>query len=159
MDHLLRNATGHTLRVDCDLWLAILDLALAFGWRPEGTNDPDPGVPVTDPDQARWEPSAYFLAAGQRIGEDDARELAAAARRGLERVSADQVPLTDLPFGEEHTLGSILRAIAAQEVSSDTALAAMEILSGPPAKEVAAVLSFLEVGHTRVYPQSVAEVK
>ena len=139
MRYYLHRTDGAVFAVDSDLWLAVLELAIANGWKPGGTQ------PLGSETDER-EPMQYAEPASQRIARDDARELASGARRGLPSVPEIELPLEDRPFGGSRTLDLIRRAALGDLGSEVDARGAIEILSGPPRSDAVTLLDFLEQG-------------
>jgi len=86
MYHTLRRGNAEH-RIDNDLWLCVLDLAIARGWTPL--------------EAARA--VAFARPVGMTVSADDARNLAKSIEADLPEVSDKQVALGDHAFGEEHT--------------------------------------------------------
>lgn len=122
---------GAELRVDQDVWLCALDLALSQGWKPAGV-----------------EPAAesYVTPRGQIVSTADARELARCLTLALEDVPDEVAPLSDQPFGDENTLALLSAAAKGPPPTSTRVAAAREILSGPPKAEAASLVEFLHGG-------------
>lgn len=152
--HTLRRADGATLHIDPNLWLCLLDLALGQGWRPTGTLAPDQELEAEQGVEQRWEPAAYFLARGQTIEGDDAKELGACALEGLRAVQSDEVPLRGGSFGPDNTLESVQLAMDGQRVPRENCESAYELLCGPPKEPAEALASFVNDGRAiRVWPE------
>lgn len=139
MRHYLHRTDGAVQPVDSDLWLAVLELAATNGWRPHGTESAPGSTPPSEPMQ-------YVEPRSQRIAREDARSLAHGARQGLQDVPEEELPLRGQPFGGARTLDLIRRAATGDVGPSERAHAAIEILSGPPRSDAAALLDFLAVG-------------
>ena len=135
MRHYLHRTDGAVQPVDSDLWLAVLELAATNGWRPLGT-EPAPGS--TPP----FEPMQYVEPKSQRIAREDAQGLARGARQGLHDVPEEELPLRGQPFGGSRTLDLIRRAASGDVAPDERAHAAIEVISGPPRSEAAALLDF-----------------
>jgi hypothetical protein len=128
---------GEEMRVDPDLWLCVLDLALAHGWRPGGVDPPE---------------HSYVAPRGQVVDAADAVELARSVERALPTVSDEQEPLTDCPFGEEATLDRIANARQGAPPGDDDVVAARELLSGSPKAEAWQLARFLQGGAFTIHP-------
>jgi hypothetical protein len=139
MRHYLHRTDGAVQPVDSDLWLAVLELAATNGWRPHGTEAAPGGAPS-------FEPMQYAEPHSQRIAREDARGLSQGARQGLQDVPEEELPLRGQPFGGARTLDLIRRAASGDVAPGERAHAAIEILSGPPRSDAAAVLDFLARG-------------
>jgi hypothetical protein len=63
-------------------WVAVYNVALAFGWKPAGTVAPE-----MFPGPGRWD-GTYFTSDFQKVRDDDAIALAAALRRALAALEA-----------------------------------------------------------------------
>lgn len=137
--HLFRRSDGATLRVERDVWLCALDLALRAGWKPRG-------VDLSGRSAAEEGPLAYFPPRGQRVTEEDAREIGEALQGSLAFVNDRLVPQLGRAFGERNT-SELLRASAnGQAINKEKTDAALELLSGPPKKEAARLAKFLRGG-------------
>jgi hypothetical protein len=113
------------------MWLCALDLALAHGWRPQGTDPPE---------------ASYVTPRDQRVSKSDAMDLARCLSAGLPTVSGSTVPLTDQPFGDSRTSALIADAMQGNAPTRQRAAAARELLSGAPKTETAVLARFLEAG-------------
>ena len=140
MNHLLHRSDGNSFAVDTDLWLAALDLAAVFGWRPAGTL-------ATDVEElAAEDPLVYDRPDGRRVVAEDAKQLAHFLERGLDAVPDEMVPLQADAFGEEHTLGLLRSASTGKVLGRDSCQAALEVLSGSPKSDARALVGFLNGG-------------
>jgi len=126
-------------RVDTDLWLGALDLAAVGGWTP----------PRAQPTELLAS-QAYARPAGLKISAEAAQGLADSIESALPTISDQELPLSDHPFGDEHTEDLLSRRAAGEELSMEDATAARELLSGPPKMEVARLAAFLRVGSASV---------
>ena len=100
----------------------------------------------------RWEPFAYFLPRGQRIGHRDAREIARCASASLTDVPDRELALHGRPFGRHNTLRSIQKAAGGSPVDPEKVEAAVELLSGSPKAEAEALIEFLRKGVVTIHP-------
>ncbi len=130
---LRRGAAQH--RVDTDLWLCVLDLAAVGGWTPPETQPPE--QPAS---------SAYARPAGLKITTEEARGLAQSIEALLPMISEQELPLSNHPFGEEHTEDLLSRRAAGEKLAVEDASAAHELLSGPPKKKIESLATFLKAG-------------
>lgn len=112
-------------RVDCDLWLCVLDLAAVRGW------GPDP---------------AYARPEGLELSAEDARELARSIEALLPSIPEKQLPLSNQPFGAEHTESLLMRRAAGDALALEDATAATELLSGSPKSDAQRLARFLRAG-------------
>lgn len=133
--------SGPSLSVDVDVWLCALDLAVAHGWVPAGTAEPRDGAA-----RAKNDPWSYDRGSGRRVAGEDARELARCLEKALPKVPEDVVPMQGRPFGSDHTRELVQRASGGAAVAEEEALAAAEILSGPPKAEALSLIDFLRQG-------------
>jgi len=139
MRHYLHRTDGAVQPVDSDLWLAVLELAATNGWRPRGTEPASGSEPP-------FEPMQYAEPKSQRIAREDARGLAHGARQGLGDVPEEELPLRGQPFGGARTLDLIRRAASGDVDPAERATGAIEVISGPPRSEAAALIDFLTLG-------------
>jgi len=121
--------------VDTDLWLCVLDLVAVGGWSP----------PSARP-QERPASTAFAHPAGLQIDTPEAQELAGFIEALLPSISEKELPLSNPPFGEEHTESLLTRRSAGEQLTPKDASAAQELLSGPPKKEVELLAEFLKAG-------------
>ena len=135
------------MRVDADLWLCALDLATLHGWKPRGIVG-DAGGRADD---TRLE---YFRPAGQRVTDEDARELAQGLETALPRVPDSVLELQDRSFGADHTMKLLRRAVQGRLPRAGDAQAAVEIMSGPPKNEARKLLEFLRGGAFTIHTAS-----
>jgi len=145
MKHLLSRTDGTDLSVDTDLWMAALEIAATNGWVPVGA-----GAGARSPEP--FDPMQYSDALHQEIGAEDARAMAVGLRRGLRHVPGVELPLGDRPFGGVRTQELVRLAAAGNLPKEDRALAAVEILSGPPRSDALALVAFLELGAFTLSP-------
>jgi len=134
---LHRGAAQH--RVDTDLWLCVLDLVAVGGWSP-----PAPGIPE------RTVGDAFARPAGLQIEAPEAQELAGFIEALLPTISEEELPLSNHPFGEEHTEDLLSRRAAGERLALEDASAAQELLSGAPKKEVQLLMEFLKAGSVSI---------
>ena len=145
-----RQKDGQTHSVDPDLWLCALDLAVTHGWRPRGMSAPT--APASGAPEDEWDAFAYFLASGQDVADEDAREIARCLDAALPGVPDAVVPMQGLDFGRENTLALIKRAVQGETPDGTAVQAAVEILSGPPKAEARALIGFLRNGGFTIQP-------
>ena len=141
--HILRRLDGDAIQVDTGLWLCVLDLALARGWKPMGTTDPDEELEESSGEQMRWEPGAYFLPFGQTIQDSDCGELGKRILLALEHVDDDEVMARDGAFGKTNTLSSVAIAMGGDPVPEKNSTVAYELLGGAPKEQAALLAEFL----------------
>jgi hypothetical protein len=122
--HILTKDSVH-LRVDCDLWLCVLDLAAVRGWGP---------------------PPVYARPNGLELSREDASRLARSIETLLPSIPEEQIPLSDQPFGAEHTEALLSRRAAGETLALEDATAATELLSGSPKREAERLARFLKTG-------------
>ena len=134
---LHRGASQH--RVDTDLWLCVLDLAAVGGWSPPEGESPE-----------RPSSTAYARPAGLQIDTGEAQELAGFIEALLPTISEEELPLSNHPFGEEHTEDLLTRRSAGERLALEDASAAQELLSGPPKKDVGLLAEFLKAGSVSI---------
>jgi hypothetical protein len=125
--------------VDTDLWLCVLDLAAVRGWSPPRADS-----------QERSAGTAFTNPAGLQIDAPRAQELAGFIEALLPTISEKELPLSNHPFGEEHTEALLKRRAAGEELTADDASAAQELLSGAPKKEVELLAKFLKAGSVSI---------
>lgn len=112
-------------RVDCDLWLCVLDLVAVRGWGPA---------------------PAYARPDGLELSGEDARELARSIEELLPSIPEKQLPLSNQPFGAEHTESLLTRRAAGDQLALEDATAATELLSGSPRGDAQRLARFLRSG-------------
>jgi len=143
--HRFRRFDGAILDVERDVWLCALDLALRAGWRPRG-------VEVTDHLDGKVHDLAYFPARGQRVCEEDAREIGQALEAALVFVSDRIVSVQSKSFGERNTSALLGAAADGRPIQEDKTEAALQALSGPPKAEAVELAKFLKGGGFTLHP-------
>ena len=122
-----------------DVWLCTLDLALRAGWKPRG-------VDLSGRSASEESPLAYFPPRGQRVTEEDAREIGEALEGALAFVNDRLVPQQGRAFGERNTSELLRASHNGQPIHKEKTDAALELLSGPPKKEATRLAAFLQGG-------------
>jgi len=80
---------GVELRLNGCTWESALELAFLYGWIPKGTETPLTGAwqgLTSSPGTTAWDSHDYFSHESQHVGRDDARALAEAVFRALQRL-------------------------------------------------------------------------
>lgn len=144
--HLFESDAGLKLRVDTDLWLCALDLAIFSGWKPDGVPQPPNDVWKLNAATGEWDPLSYGEPCGQHIGERDANDLARTLTDGLTMVPDAEVPMRGKAFGEENTRGLIGKAHDGRSIKCPKLPAAAEILSGSHKADARALVDFMARG-------------
>jgi hypothetical protein len=75
-------------------WAHCLRIALAFGWKPEGTEAPDYGDSVLTTSPDKWDNMNYVSNSYQWVKDTDAKKMSAAILRALDESKTLQ-PITD----------------------------------------------------------------
>ena len=140
MLHKLRRGETEHL-TDADTWLCTLDIAAFHGWTPP--KDAVHAPPGT---------GSYVRPAGLRVSTDDAQNLAQSLGAELPEISDQELPLTNQPFGEEHTQSLLARRVDGKSVGDDDIQAARELLSGSPKRDAVRLADFLKGGAFTVDP-------
>lgn len=80
----LHNNHGDYFRATASGWQLLLEAARKHGWEPAGTLAPEfnEGGVTSEAERADWE-GGYYSNDYQRVGSDDARNMAAALRTAL----------------------------------------------------------------------------
>jgi len=77
---------GVVLLVNGTVWESALALGYVYGWRPAGTDRPQPGSSDQPRDGAPWDSRDYFSCHSQHVGHADARALAMAVYEALLQI-------------------------------------------------------------------------
>ena len=138
---------GGTERFNVTSWCKVLELAFEYGWRPAGTQAPtfqqaDDGTAETAKD---WS-GTYLTNDYQRVGDEDAANIAEALRRALSDIPDFDTDEKWVELPPSNPFGRMTGEREVKVFGPDPSLTPLEFFSGEAKQRVRDFIAYCRAG-------------